>query len=123
VLVATVFYLNDETTPTPSPSPASSRRRLPAPLPPATCAQPHADVSGYVDGAVERRVSFPGVPSLPGHLQGPGAPARHDRLRALRGLRVCGRRVRGRVARRRRQTRRRLLRRPPHLLPLLCRLR
>jgi hypothetical protein len=61
VLVATVFYLNDETTPTPSPSPASSRRRLPAPLPPATCAQPHADVSGYVDGAVERRVSFPGV--------------------------------------------------------------
>lgn len=120
---APVFCLYGETTPAPPPSPASCRRRLAAPLPPATRAPPHGYVGGYYDGSVERRLPVPGVPALPGRLEGRGATACHDRIRPLRNLRLSGRRVRGRVARRRRQARRRLLRRPPHFPPLLRRLR
>ncbi|KAM0911925.1 hypothetical protein ACQ4PT_013118 [Festuca glaucescens] len=76
--------------------------------------------SGHV-GGVYRGVPVPSVPSLPGRLQGRGAPARHDRLRPLRRLLLRHHRVRGRVALRSRQARRRVLRGPPLCPPLLHR--
>uniref|UniRef100_A0A453JZ30 Pseudouridine synthase RsuA/RluA-like domain-containing protein n=2 Tax=Aegilops tauschii subsp. strangulata TaxID=200361 RepID=A0A453JZ30_AEGTS len=73
-------------------------------------------------GGRDRGVPVPGVPALPGRLQGRGATARLDGLRPLRCLLLRRRRVRGRVARRGGQARRRLLRGPPLRPPLLHRL-